>query len=65
LPSPGKQNARIEHDRALRNLIVALLQDDTEPFKQFMDNRSFQCWLADVALGITSRRQVSDQGGGD
>ncbi len=48
-----KQNARIEHDRALQRVILALLQDDTELFKQFSDNESFRRWLADTVFGLT------------
>ena len=37
-----KQNARIEHDKALNRVMTAVLKDDTELFKQFMDNESFK-----------------------
>jgi type I restriction enzyme R subunit len=40
-----KQNARVEHDKALNNAIVSIMNDDTELFKQFMDNDSFKSWL--------------------
>src|SRR4029077_8912324 len=33
-----KQNARIEHDKALARVMTAVLKDDTELFKQFSDN---------------------------
>src|SRR5665647_3498331 len=36
-----KQNARIEHDKALARVMTAVLKDDTDLFKQFMDNDSF------------------------
>ena len=42
------QNARIEHDKALEKVIVEMLTDHTELFKQFMDNQSFRKWLADT-----------------
>jgi type I restriction enzyme R subunit len=32
-----KQNARIEHDKALARVMTAVLKDDTELFKQFSD----------------------------
>jgi type I restriction enzyme R subunit len=48
-----KQNARIEHDRALVRVMTAVLQDDTELFKQFMDNESFQRWMKDTVFGLT------------
>ena len=42
-----KQNARIEHDKALLRVITAMLSDHTELFKQFSDNQSFKKWLQD------------------
>ncbi|MGB9712915.1 MAG: type I restriction endonuclease subunit R, partial [Dissulfurimicrobium hydrothermale] len=48
-----KQNARIEHDRALARVITALLKDDTELFKQFSDNESFRRWLIDTVFALT------------
>ncbi len=48
-----RQNARIEHDKALARVITALLKDDTELFKQFFDNESFRGWLADKMFGLT------------
>jgi type I restriction enzyme, R subunit len=33
-----KQNARIEHDKALARVIIGLMKDDTELFKQYQDN---------------------------
>ena len=53
-----KQNARIEHDKALARVITALLQDDTELFKQFFDNESFRSWLADKMFGLTYKTQA-------
>jgi len=48
-----KQNARIEHDKALQRVITALLQDDTEIFKQFSDNEGFKRWLTDAIFDLT------------
>jgi type I restriction enzyme R subunit len=48
-----KQNARIEHDKALARVMTAVLKDDTELFKQFMDNESFRRWLTDTVFGLT------------
>jgi len=48
-----KQNARIEHDKALERAILSLITDDTELFKQFMDNQDFKKWLADTVFGLT------------
>jgi type I restriction enzyme R subunit len=40
-----RQNARIEHEKALKRVMTALLKDDTELFKQYSDNESFRRWL--------------------
>jgi type I restriction enzyme, R subunit len=48
-----KQNARIEHDKALERVIVALMKDDTQLFKEFQDNESFKKWLADTVFRLT------------
>ncbi|AGB48895.1 helicase, type I site-specific restriction-modification system restriction subunit [Methanomethylovorans hollandica DSM 15978] len=48
-----KQNARIEHDKALARVMTAVLKDDTELFKQFSDNESFRKWLTDTVFALT------------
>jgi type I restriction enzyme R subunit len=48
-----KQNARIEHDKALARVMTAVLKDDTELFKQFMDNEGFRHWLTDTVFRLT------------
>jgi type I restriction enzyme R subunit len=48
-----KQNARIEHDKALVRVMTAVMKDDTELFKQFMDNESFRKWMTDTVFGLT------------
>ncbi len=48
-----KQNARIEHDKALVRVMTALLKDDTELFKQFSDNPGFRRWLTDRVFDLT------------
>ena len=48
-----KQNARIEYDRALGRVMNAVLKDDTELFKQFVDNEGFRKWMSDTVFGLT------------
>jgi type I restriction enzyme, R subunit len=48
-----RQNARIEHDNALGRVMMAVLKDDTELFKQFSDNESFRRWLTDTVFAMT------------
>ena len=56
-----KPNARIELDKALRTVIVGLMKDDTQLFKQFSDNPDFRRWLSDAVFAATYR--VSTQNG--
>lgn len=53
MKNSDKQNARIEHDNALQRVILDLLSDHTELFKQFSDNQSFKKWLSDTIFAAT------------
>ena len=53
MANSDKQNARIEHDRALERAMTALLADHTELFKQFSDNESFRRWLSEKVFTAT------------
>ena len=48
-----RQNARIEHDKALERAMTELLADHTELFKQFSDNESFRRWLSETVFTAT------------
>ena len=48
-----RQNARIEHDKALQRVLIELLADHTELFKQFSDNPTFKKWLTDTIFAAT------------
>ncbi len=54
-----KQNARIEHDKALGRVMTSILKDDTELFKQFMDNDGFKRWLSDFVFGETYEQDAA------
>lgn len=58
-----RQNARIEHDKALLRVMTALMKDDAELFKQFMDNESFRRWLNETSFSLTY--EPSPRGGDD
>ncbi|MHC5308016.1 type I restriction endonuclease subunit R [Bartonella sp. LJL80] len=51
-----RQNAKLEHDRALNRVVLELLSDHTELFKQFSDNPNFKRWLTDMVFDTTYRR---------
>ena len=48
-----KQNAKLEHDKALNRIVLELLADHTELFKQFSDNPHFKRWLTDMVFDAT------------
>ena len=51
-----KENARIEHDRALLRVMTGVMKDDTELFKQFVDNEGFKRWMSDTVFGLAYDR---------
>jgi type I restriction enzyme R subunit len=53
IKNSDKQNARIEHDKALQKVITELLTDHTELFKQFSDNPAFRKWLGNTIFSAT------------
>jgi type I restriction enzyme R subunit len=54
-----KQNARIEHDKALGRVMTAVLKDDTELFKQFVDNEAFRRWMLDTVFDLHYTRPAA------
>ena len=47
--------ARIEHDRALAKVMLTLLKDDTQVYKQFVDNESFRRFVTEMVFELTNR----------
>jgi type I restriction enzyme, R subunit len=45
--------ARIEHDKALAKVMLTLLKDDTQVYKQFVENESFHRFVTDMVLELT------------
>jgi type I restriction enzyme R subunit len=54
----AKQNtphtARMAHDQALDKAMQTLLKDDTQVYKQFVENESFRRFVADVVYAATN-----------
>ena len=46
------ENARIEHGKALLRVMTSVMKDDTELFKQFMDNEGFKRWMTDTVYEL-------------
>jgi type I restriction enzyme R subunit len=53
MKNSDKAAARLEHDQALQKVVIGMLADHTELFKQFSDNPSFKKWLADTIFNLT------------
>ena len=47
------QNARIEHDAALRRLITSMVRSNAELYKAYTENPSFRSWLSDQMFWLT------------
>lgn len=45
--------AKLEHDKALNRVVLELIADHTELFKQFSDNPSFKRWMTDMVFEST------------
>lgn len=53
MKNSDKQNARMESERALQQVIFSVMADNMELFKQFQDNPSFKKWLSDIVFNMT------------
>ena len=53
MANSDRQNARIEHDKALGRAMTDLLADHTELFKRFSDDESFRRWLSEMIFAAT------------
>lgn len=57
MKNSDEQNARMESERALQQVIFAIMADNMELFKQFQDNPSFKKWLSDLVFNMTYEPQ--------
>lgn len=48
-----EQSARLESERALQQVILSIMADNMEIFKQYQDNSSFKKWLSDLVFNLT------------
>jgi len=46
--------ARLAHDQALDRVMQTLLKDDTQVYKQFVENESFRRFISDMVYALTS-----------
>ncbi|SAL70950.1 type I restriction-modification system endonuclease [Caballeronia cordobensis] len=59
-----RQNAKLEHDKALNRVMLELLSDYTELFKQYSDNPSFRRDLTNMMFDLTYHKSHSHEARG-
>lgn len=57
MKNSDEQSARLESERALQQIIFAVMADNMELFKQFQDNPSFKKWLSDLVFHLTYNKE--------
>lgn len=66
IKNSDKQNARFESERALKNVMLNIMADNMELFKQFTDDLLFKKWLSDMVFNLTykdSQQNMEDRNG--
>ncbi len=53
MKNSDRQNARIEHDLALKRVVQSLMTTDAQFFKEFSDNDSFRKWVTEMMFSQT------------
>lgn len=53
--------ARLAHDQALAKVMQHLLKDDTQVYKQFVENESFKRFVSDMVYQLTNEFDQPDQ----
>lgn len=53
MKNSDRRNARIEMDKALLRVMIGLMKDEPQLFKEFSDNEGFKRWLGDTVFGQT------------
>ena len=48
-----RQNAQVEHNRALEKVMAAIMEDETQLFKHFTDDATFKAWLQAAVFKAT------------
>ena len=62
MANSDRQNARIEHDRALGRAMTDLLADHTELFKRYSDDESFRRDLSQFVFEVTYSQHARHEG---
>ena len=60
-----RQNARVEHDAALKRVMMSVLNDDMQLYKEFADNESFKRWMTETVFRLTYEQPPPEHGTAD
>ena len=58
-----KDNAKIEHAKALERVMTAVLNDDTQLFSKFRDDADFRRWLTQTVFAMTYKKSAAEAEG--
>lgn len=57
MKNSDEQEARTESERALQTVILSIMADNMELFKQYQDNPSFRKWLNNMVFNLTYNKE--------
>ena len=57
MKNSDRENARLESNNALQNVMLQIMQDNIELYKQFLDNPSFRQSLSDRVFALTYNKE--------
>jgi type I restriction enzyme, R subunit len=58
-----KENAKVEHGKALERVMTAVLNDDTQLFSKFQDDADFRRWLTQTVFAMTYKKSTAEAEG--
>jgi type I restriction enzyme R subunit len=58
-----KENAKVEHGKALERVMTAVLNDDTQLFSKFQDDADFRRWLTQTVFAMTYKKSAAEAEG--
>ena len=63
MENSDKENAKVEHGKALERVMTAVLNDDTQLFSKFQDNTDFRRWLTQTMFAMTYKKDAPEAEG--
>lgn len=57
MKNSDEESAKLESERALQQVIFAIMADNMEIFKQYQDNPSFRKWLSNLVFSLTYNKR--------